>query len=169
MTRMVFAIAALAFAASLSAQRLSADEFFNKYSGRDGYTTVEVSGSLLGILGCREDETADNPLRKITSIRVLVREKDKFLSAEGFIPEIRSIIKRGRYEELMTVRDSDTDLRFMVRSESDMVREILLIVDGDDEAVIQIEGNLTRDEASRLFQSDGKGLSILEGLEISGD
>lgn len=69
----------------------------------------------------------------------------------------------------MTVRDSDTDLRFMVRSESDMVREILLIVDGDDEAVIQIEGNLTRDEASRLFQSDGKGLSILEGLEISGD
>ncbi|HPS98529.1 MAG TPA: DUF4252 domain-containing protein [Bacteroidales bacterium] len=169
MKRMVFAIAALAFAASLSAQRLSADEFFNKYSGRDGYTTVEVSGSLLGILGCREDDTADNPLRKITSIRVLVREKDKFPSAEGFIPEIRSIIKRGRYEELMTVRDSDTDLRFMVRSESDMVREILLVVDGDDEAVIQIEGNLTRDEASRLFQSDGKGLSILEGLEISGD
>jgi len=45
----------------------------------------------------------------------------------------------------------------------------VVVVDGDDEAVIQIEGNLTRDEASRLFQSDGKGLSILEGLEISGD
>ena len=54
MKRIVFAFAALAFAASLSAQRLSADEFFAKYSGREGYTTVEISGSLYGLLGCRE-------------------------------------------------------------------------------------------------------------------
>ena len=117
MKRIVFAFAALAFAASLSAQRLSADEFFAKYSGREGYTTVEISGSLFGLLGCREDGIDDNPLRKITSIRVLVREKNEFPSAEGFIPEIRSILKRGRYEELVTIRDNDTDLRFMVRSD----------------------------------------------------
>ncbi len=169
MKRIVFAFAALAFAASLSAQRLSADEFFAKYSGREGYTTVEISGSLYGLLGCREDGIDDNPLRKITSIRVLVREKNEFPSAEGFFPEIRSIIKRGRYEELVTIRDNDTDLRFMVRSDRDIVKEMILVIDGDDKAVVQIEGNLTRDEASRLFESDGKGLSILEGLEISGD
>lgn len=169
MKRMVLTIAVIAFAASLAAQRLSADEFFSKYSDREGYTTVVINGSLLNILGTRESDDPDNPVSKITSIRLVVREKDEFPSAEGFLSEIRNIIRRGRYEELMSVKNSDTDLRFMVRADRDMVKEMLLVIDGDDEAVIQIEGNLTRDEASRLFESDGKGLAILEGLEISRD
>ncbi len=169
MKRMVLTIAVIAFAASLTAQRLSADEFFNKYSDREGYTTVIINGSLLGFLGSREGDDPDNPMKKITSIRLLVRDKDKAPESNGFLPEIRNIIRRGRYEELMSVRNYDTDLRFMVRSERDIVKEMLLVIDGDDEAVVHIEGNLTRDEASRLFESDGKGLAILEELEISGD
>lgn len=169
MKRMVLTIAVIAFAASLAAQRLSADEFFNKYSDREGYTTVIINGSLLGFLGCSEGDDPDNPLKKITSIRLLVRDKDKDPAASGFLPEIRNIIRRGRYEELMSVRDNDTDLRFMVRSERDMVKEMILLIDGEDEAVVQIEGNLTRDEASRLIENDGEGLAILEELEISRD
>ena len=169
MKRMVFTIAVLAFATALSAQRLTADDFFNRYSDSEGYTTVVVNGSLLGFLGHCESDDPENPLSKITSIRLVVRENDKFPAADGFLPEIRNIIRKGRYEELMSVKNSDTDLRFMVRTEREIVKEILLVVDGDDEAVIQIKGNLTRDEASRLFESDGKGLAILEGLEISGD
>lgn len=169
MKRMVLAIAVIAFAASLAAQRRSADEFFNKYSDREGYTTVVINGGLLGIFGCRDSEEPENPLNKITSIRLVVREKDKSPAVEGFLPEIRNIIRRGRYEELMSVNGSDADLRFMVRTEMDIIKEMILVIDGNNEAVIQIEGNLTRDEASRLFESDGEGLAILEGLEISGD
>lgn len=169
MKRMVLTIAVIVFAASLAAQRQSADEFFNKYSDREGYTTVVINGSLLGFLGHCESDDPVNPLSKITSIRLVVRERDSFPVTEGFLPEIRNIIRRGRYEELMSVRKSGTDLRFMVRSERDIVKEMILVIDGDDEAVIQIEGNLTRDEASRLFESDGEGIAILEGLEISGD
>ncbi|MRR24054.1 DUF4252 domain-containing protein [bacterium] len=169
MKRMVFTLAVFAFAAALSAQRLTADEFFDRYSDIEGYTTVAINGSLLGFLGHSESDDPDNPISKITSIRLVVRENDKLPSVDGFLPEIRTIIRKGRYEELISVRDSGTDLRFMVRTEREIVKEILLVVDGDDEAVIQIKGNLTRDEASRLFESDGKGLQILEGLEISGD
>jgi len=169
MKRMVLTFAVIAFTASLAAQRLSADEFFNKYSDRDGYTTVVINGSLLGFLGHCESDDQENALRKITSIRLVIREKDGFAPDAGFLSEIRNIIRRGSYEELMSVRDVDTDLRFMVRSDREMVKEMLLVIDGDDAAVIQIKGNLTRDEASRLFESDGEGLAILEGLEISGD
>lgn len=169
MKRMVFTIVVIAFAAAVYGQRQQVDEFFSKYSDREGYTTVVISGSLLNFLDNRADGDMDNPLRKITSIRILVREKDQSPFSEGLLPEIRSIIRRGKYEELMSVRDDDADLRFMVRTERDIIREILLVIDGNDEAVIQIEGNLTRDEASELFESNGKGLAILEGLEISGD
>jgi hypothetical protein len=169
MKRMVFTLMVIACTAAIYGQKQQVDDFFSKYSDREGYTTVVVNGSLLGFPGSSESRDADNPIRKVTSIRLVVREKDRMPSIEGFLPEIRSIIKRGKYEELMSVRKNDSDLRFMVRIERDMVREILLVIDGDDEAVIQIEGKLTRDEASQLFERNVEGLAILEGLEISGD
>jgi hypothetical protein len=169
MKRMVLTFAVIAFTASLAAQRLSADEFFNKYSDRDGYTTVVINGSLLVSL-----VTAKAMIRKTRFVKSppygwLSGRRMVSLQMPDFLSEIRNIIRRGSYEELMSVRDVDTDLRFMVRSDREMVKEMLLVIDGDDAAVIQIKGNLTRDEASRLFESDGEGLAILEGLEISGD
>jgi hypothetical protein len=169
MKRMVFALAVFTFTAAINGQKQQVDEFFSKYSNREGYTTVVVSGTLLNFLDSRDGDDMDNPARKITSIRVVVRDKDKSPLAEGLLPDIRAIIRRGKYEELMSVRDNESDLQFMARIERDIIREILLVVDGHDEAVIQIEGNLTRDEASELFESNGKGLSILEELEISGE
>jgi len=169
MKRMLMLIAAVAIAAAVSGQRTSLDDFFSKYSNRDGYTSVVINGSLLNFLGESGDEDrAGNPLRKITSIRLIVREKDKFPTGEDLLAEIRGVIRRGRYDELMTVRDDGADLRFMVRMDREMIRELLLVIDGKDQAVIQIEGNLTRDEAEELFRSNGEGLEILEGLEIGG-
>ncbi len=49
-----------------------------------------------------------------------------------------------------------------------MVREILLVIDGDDEAMIQIEGKLTRDEASQLFERNVEGLAILKDSRFQG-
>lgn len=169
MKRMFLLFAAVAITAAVSGQRSSLDDFFSKYSNRDGYTSVVINGSLLNFLGESGDSgRSGNPVRKITSIRLVVREKNKFPAGEGLLTEIRGIIRRGRYDELMTVRDDGADLRFMARMDNDMIRELLLIIDGDDQAVVQIEGNLTRDEAEELFRTNGEGLAILEGLEIEG-
>jgi len=169
MKRMLLAIAAMIIASAVSGQRTSLDDFFTRYSDRDGYTSVVVNGNLLKFLGESGNTDRDgNALSKITSIRLVVREKENSSPGESLVSEIRGIIRRGRYDELMSVRDDGADIRFMARMERDMVRELLLIIDGKDEAVIQIEGNLTRDEASELISGDGKGLAILEGLEIEG-
>jgi len=169
MKRILTTIAAVIIAATLSGQRTSLDDFFSRYSDREGYTSVVISGNLLNFLGGSENTDREgNALSKITSIRLVVREKENTAAGENIVSEIRSIIRRGRYDELMSVRDDGDDIRFMARTERDMVRELLLIIDGENQAVIQIEGNLTRDDASELFTHDGEGLAILEGLEIGG-
>jgi hypothetical protein len=169
MKRMLITIAAVIIAAAVSGQRTSLDDFFSRYSDRDGYTSVVISGSLLNFLGGSENTDREgNALSKITSIRLVVREKENAATGENIVSEIRNIIRRGRYDELMSVRDDGDDIRFMARTEREMVRELLLIIDGENQAVIQIEGNLTREEASELFTHDGEGLAILEGLEIGG-
>lgn len=169
MKRMLLAIAAVIIASAVSGQRTSLDDFFGRYSDRDGYTSVVINGNLLNFLGESGNSDRDgNALKKITSIRLVVREKENSSPGESLVSEIRGIIRRGRYDELMSVRDDGAVIRFMARMERDMVRELLLVIDGKDEAVIQIEGNLTRDEASELFRSDGEGLALLEDLEIGG-
>ena len=169
MKRMLLTIAVVIIASAVSGQRTSLDDFFSRYSDRDGYTSVVISGDLLKFLGESENSDRDgNAISKITSIRLVVREKDNSSSGESLVSEIRGIIRRSRYDELMSVRDNGADIRFMARMEMDMVCELLLVIDGKDEAVIQVEGNLTRDEASELFTSNGEGLAILEDLEIGG-
>lgn len=169
MKRMLLTIASVIIALTVSGQRTSLDDFFSRYSDRDGFTSVVISGDLLKFLGESGNIDRDgNALSKITSIRLIVRDKENSSSGESLLSEIRSIIRRGRYDEMMSVRDDGANIRFMARMERDMVRELLLVIDGKDEAVIQIEGNLTRDEASELFTSNGEGLAILEGLEIGG-
>ncbi len=156
-------------AVSLFSQRNLLDDFFDNYSGRDGYTSVTIDGNLFGLLRNFDDDPGLEGLdRKITSIRIVSREKNNGFPGEAFLSEIRGVIRRGRYEELVTVKDPDTDLRIMVKSSDDAIREILVVASGENEAVIQISGNLTREDVDRLSENHAEGLARLELLETSG-
>jgi len=169
MKRMVLTVLIAAFAVSLFSQRNLLDDFFDNYSGRDGYSSVTIDGNLFSLLRNFDDDPDLEGLdRKITSIRIVSRKNDNGFSGEGFLSEIRGVIRRGRYEELVTVKDPDTDLRIMVKSSGDAIREILVVASGENEAVIQISGHLTREDVDRLSENHAEGLARLELLETSG-
>ena len=50
------------------------------------------------------------------------------------------ILILSKYEEFMRVKESDQDLRMLVRTEGKRFKEFLLIAGGEDNAVIQIKG-----------------------------
>jgi hypothetical protein len=169
MKRMLLTIIITASMAALYGQRNSLDDFFNNYSDREGYTMVSINGNLFGILKNFDDDHELKGLdRKITSIRIVTREKDRAFSADSFLSELKGVLKRGRYEDLMTVKDHNSDLRFMIRSEGEVIREILIIASGENEAVINIHGNLTREDVDRLSEDRGERLALLETLETTG-
>ena len=63
----------------------------------------------------------------------------------------------------MRVKETDQDVRMLVRTEGNRFREFLLIAGGEDNAVIQIKGNMTFREA-RKFSEDAKknhGMDIM--------
>ncbi len=55
----------------------------------------------------------------------------------------------------MRVKSTDQDLRMLVRSEGNKFKEFLLITGGKDNAVIQIKGNMTYEDAKK-FSDDAK-------------
>ena len=169
MKRMVLLCTVALIAMALNAQKDDLDDFFASYSGRDGYTSVIINGNLFGLLKNFDDDPDLAYLdEKITSVRIVSRESGYAGSGNSFMSELKGDIRRGGYEELISVKDSDDDVLVMIRSSGRSVRELLIIASGDSEAVIQIKGNLTRDDVERLSENHGEGLARLELLESSG-
>lgn len=169
MKKTVFSVVIFLMTISLFGQRDALDNFFNSYEGRDGYTCVVINGNIFGILKAFDDDPdLDNLDNKITSIRIVSREDEYRNDGSDFDSELRNVVKRGNYEELMRVRKSDENLQFLIRTQGNSVRELLIISSGENEAVIQIRGNLTREDVRKIAENDGDGIARLELLENSG-
>ena len=145
----------LMITATVAYGQKSIDDLFDRYAGKDGFTTVTVNGGLLKLarlLGDKDDENSF-PLH-ITEIRVLAQE-DKTMNAGNFYNQVIDDIDLRKYDEFMRVKNYNENLRMLVRSEGDRFKEFLLIAGGEDNAVIQIKGNMTYEEAKK-FSDDAK-------------
>ncbi len=130
----------------------SVDALFSKYSGKDGYVSLTVSGNLLKFSTCSDNDNC-MPL-SITEIRILAQE-DKANKDPGFCNIILKGIDLDDYEEFMRVRESDQDFRMLVKAEGRKYKELLLIAGGEDNALIQIKGDMSYNEAKK-FSKDFK-------------
>lgn len=131
--------------------QVSIDALFEKYAGNPGFTTVTINGGILGLL-TDKDEAGGNLPGDVTMIRILSQE-DPSLEVENFYEKVIRDLDLSKYEEFMTVKEKDQDVRMLVRTEGDSFREFLLITGGDDNAIIQIKGNMSFEEAKRFSEN----------------
>jgi len=131
----------------------SIDALFAKYAGKDGFTTVTVNGNLLKLAACF-DEGEDNLPGEIAEIRILSQEDDN-VSSENFYDMVMKDLDLSQYEEFMNVKESNQNVKMLVRADGKVFKEFLLICGGDDNALIQIKGSMSLDEAKK-FSGDAK-------------
>jgi hypothetical protein len=125
----------------------SIDRLFERYSGNDGFISLTISGNLLNLLKSDENEWDDNHWPdKITEIRILVQE-DENRGNENFFDLAKRDLDSRDYEEFMTVKKTDQDLKMLVRMDGDIIKEFLLIGGGEDNFIIQAKGRITVKEA----------------------
>jgi hypothetical protein len=161
MKRLLLLIVLTITATALYAQR-SIDDLFDKYAGKDGFTTVTLNGSLLKLAHLFGDDNDEDALpAHITEIRILAQEDDH-LKVDNFYSSVIDGIDLKNYDEFMRVKKSDEDVRMLVRSDGDRFREFLLIAGGNDNAIIQIKGNMTYAEAKKFSKEAEKnnGMNI---------
>jgi hypothetical protein len=147
-------IGVLLFTGSVIFGQKSIDALFEKYSDREGFVSLTLSGDLLKFVSSIDDDD-DNPIpASVTQIRILAQENDHS-SGENFYKLVFNDIRLDDYEEFMKIKKSDQDVRMMVRSEGTRFKEFLLIAGGEDNVIIQIKGNMTYSDA-RKFSNDAK-------------
>lgn len=128
----------------------SVDRLFEKYSDSEGFTCITISGNLLDIAASSLDDGEESDIKaKITEVRILA-QKDKSFDVGNFHDIIMRNIDQGNYEEFMRVKDTDQDMRVLVRSNGRRISEFLLVAGGNENAVIQVKGDMSVSDAKKL-------------------
>jgi len=150
-------------------QNSAVDKVFDKYSGKEGYTTVYISSFMFNMLNSLEtDDPEYNEFKKatsgISSIKILTQDGG---DSEAFGKELLDMLPRSEYQEMMVVKDQDEDVLFLAREEGGKITEFLLIVSGDgDDALIAIQGDIDLESIASIASGlDMPGLENLEDIK----
>ena len=150
-------------------QTSAVDKVFDKYSGKEGYTTVFISSFMFNMLNSLEtDDPEFDEFKKATSgiksIKILTQDGG---NSEAFGAELLEMLPRSEYQEMMVVKDQDEDVLFLAREEGGKVTEFLLIVSGGGEDVlIAIQGDIDLESIASIAAGlDMPGFENLEDLE----
>jgi len=176
MKRFVMLIMIVSLPVLIYAQNEPVDKLFDKYAGKDGYTMVYISKYMFQMF--RTDENLEGEeidelnevLGKLNSIKILAVE-DPSLVDRGinFYDEIMKDLPRNEYNELMVVKEKDSDVVFLAREKKGVIVELLLIAGGSsssDNVLISIQGEIDLGSISKLSHSLGiEGIETLEELE----
>lgn len=145
------------------------DKVFEKYSGKDGFTSVYISKHMFDLISKIDVDDPDfGEVKNITSglnqIRILTQEGDG--SGANFYKEIIQQIKTTDYKELMSVHESDKQVRMMVREAGDKISDFLMIVGGSENVLISIEGDIDLANISKLTKAvKVEGMDNLDKLD----
>lgn len=147
-------------------------KFFTKYQNDETFTNVNISSKMFGLFTQMD---ADNPedkevldaISKLKGLKIIAKEnarnsRELYTEALGLIPK--------NFEELMSVRDKDKDMKFMIEEKGGKISEMLMVVGGNEEfMVMSIFGEIDLKQISRIgTKMNIKGLENLQNMDKGG-
>lgn len=141
-----FTFAIILFVLTSCGYQPGVSEAFAKYRFKDGVTTVTIPGwAISAIAGFADiEESEQEILESIDLVRVIAIE-DKALNEKTNLHNefYEKIDKKGKFEELLVVREESESVTIFGRMEEDIIREMLILVGGDDNAIVYIKGEIS--------------------------
>ena len=169
MKRTILGWVLIIFTLTAFSQQSAVDKVFDKYSGKEGYTTVYISSFMFNLLNSLEvDDPEYNEFKKATSginsIKILTQDGS---GSASFGKELLNMLPRSEYKELMVVKDQEEEVLFLAKEDGGRISEFLLIVSGGGEdALIAIQGDIDLESISSIASGlDMPGLEYLEDME----
>ena len=145
----------------VNAQKSPIDKLFEKYYGKEGFTTVLVNEEAFEVISHMEktDGDIEGTLGKIKRVRVIAQEDEgEKIEGVNFMEELKGL-EFDDYKELVVVKESDQEVLVLAKEEDGKLAELLVLVGGEDNVLVSIEGRFTMEDLEALSHLDG-----LEGL-----
>lgn len=145
-------------------------KFFSKYQDDESFSQVTVSSKMFSLFTqmdaeSQEDKEVLDAISKLKGLRILAKQDAR--NARELYKEAFTLIPVKEYEELMSVRDKDKDMKFYIKEGSKgIISELLMVVGGNTEfMVLSLFGEIDLKQVSRIGKKmDVKGLENLEKI-----
>jgi hypothetical protein len=144
-------------------------KFFTKYQEDETFTNVNISSKMFGLFTEMEAQTPEdkevlNAISKLKGLKILAKENAR--NSRELYKEALSLIPKN-FEELMSVRDKDKDMKFMIQENGGKISEMLMVVGGNEEfMILSLFGEIDLKQISRIgTKMNIKGLENLDKMD----
>ncbi|HTE31545.1 MAG TPA: DUF4252 domain-containing protein [Chryseolinea sp.] len=139
-------------------------KFFSKYQTDETFSQVTVSSKMFGLFTNMDADTPEDKevleaISKLKGLRILGKQDTR--DARSLYKEAFTLIPTKDYEELLSVRDKDKDMKFLIKENSGKISELIMIMGGNEDfMVMSLFGEIDLKQISRI----GKKMNV-DGLE----
>ncbi len=137
MKKVVLTLVMMAVAIGASAQDDAISKYFNKYKEDASFMHINISGKMFQMMANLEMETDEEQkliqesLGKIKRVQVLGKEEG--VDGRKMYSEAIGMVKGKGFEELMSLREDDKDIRFLIKEKNNKIDELFMVMGGDSE------------------------------------
>jgi hypothetical protein len=164
MKKLMIGAVMMMYSLAASAQNDAIAKFFTKYQGDESFSQVTISGKMFSMMANISGETEEEKamiasISKIKGLKIL--SKSEARNSRELYKEAISMIPTSNFEELMSIRDKDKDMKFFTKESGGKISELVMVMGGNEEfMVLTLFGEIDLKDISKI----GKSVNI-EGLE----
>jgi hypothetical protein len=142
----------LIFGISLYAQPAGFDRLYYEYKGEEGVVALRVPGFVMKLAASMADLDREEKalLKSLRSVSVLTIEEDHLYPGVNFTEEINLSNMKGGYKMLLEVHDGDEDVIIAAREKNGKMRDLIVVVGGDDNVLVHVRGRMDSDLLENL-------------------
>ena len=140
--------------------------FYNKYSANTEFTVVSVNERMIALFSNFEMENEEEravmeAVSKLKGIKLIANQNTT--KGQQLFKEAQKSFGAG-YDELMTVRDGNSDMRFLIKEKGGIINELVMLVGSDSSFVAaSLFGNIDLKQMAKMAK--GLNISGMENLE----
>ncbi len=139
MKKAIVIIGMMFFSVAMMAQGEIINKYFDKYQDNEDFTKVSVSQKMFSMFtdiepGSPEEKDFLEAVSKLKGLKVLVA--DSIPDALKIYRKAIADVDNAGYEELMSVKDADENLKFSILEEDGQIRELIMVMGGKEEFVM---------------------------------
>jgi hypothetical protein len=149
----------MAFSSLAFAQEDAISKFFGKYENDVNFTHVTITSRMFGLfanLDAEEEEDKEliDAVSKVKGLKIIAKDDITKEEADALYKEAFELIPTKDYDELMSVRDEDNDMKFLIQEKDGIITELLMVMHGDKEFfLLSLIGDIDLKQISRLSKS----------------
>jgi len=157
MKKLILSLLLISTGLTLFAQPAGFERLYYQYKGEEGVVAIRIPGFVMRLAGSIADLDHEEKalLRSLRSVQVLTIEESHLYPGVNFTEEINLSNLNNKYKLLLEVHDDDEDVLIAAREKNGKLRDLIVVVGGDENVLVHVRGRMDSDLLENLAEVAG--------------